>query len=141
MHAEIADYVRSHSAGVVATVGQDGAPQAAYVAIAATDRGELVFDAKRDSRKIANLRRDAHVAIVAGGADDTTLQYEGIAGIPEGDERDRATSAYLDTFPQFAESLRSSEIIVVLVRPRWVRFGDYRTAPPSITEADLPASE
>jgi len=137
MQLEIVDYLRSHPAGVVATVGQDGTPQAAFVAIAATTDGELVFDAKRGSRKIANLRFNSRIAIVVGGTDDTTLQCEGIADIPDGAEREHAARAYLAAFPQFAASLRDSEIVVVRVRPTWVRFGDYRTDPPCIAEAVL----
>lgn len=55
---EIAEYVASQQLAVVSTRGPDGAPQAALVGIAITDRFELVFDTVDTSRKIDNLRRD-----------------------------------------------------------------------------------
>ena len=137
MNAEMIEHVRSHPGGVVATVNAHGTPQAAYVAIAITERGELIFDAKRDSRKIANLLGDPRIAIVIGGEDSTTLQCEGTADMPDGDVLERAASAYLEAFPQFAESLRSGEIVVVRVRPTWVRLSDYRRDPPTITETHV----
>lgn len=66
-------YVRGIGSGVVASVAEDGSPRAAYLDLTATDRGELVFNARTDSRKVANIFRDGRVAVVIGGADGTTL--------------------------------------------------------------------
>lgn len=123
---QLVAYVRAHGDGVVATLGPGGAPQAAYLSLTATDRGELVFDARKSSRKIANLRRDPRVAVTVGGADGTTLQCEGLADLPEGADRARCSAAYAATFPEFAESMVSEEIVLVRVRLTWSRFGDYR---------------
>lgn len=123
---QLVEYVRARGDGVVSTLGPSGEPQAAYLPIAATDSGELVFDARVTSRKIANLRRDARVAVVVGGADGTTLQAEGVADLPEGADRERCAAAYLAAFPQFAASLGADGIVLVRVRLTWSRFGDYR---------------
>lgn len=53
--AQFVEFVRRRGLAVIATRGPDGAPQAALVGITATDRGELVFDTARQSRKCANL--------------------------------------------------------------------------------------
>jgi hypothetical protein len=45
--AQFVQVVRRRGLAVVAARGPDGAPQAALVGIAATDRGELVFDTAR----------------------------------------------------------------------------------------------
>jgi Pyridoxamine 5'-phosphate oxidase len=135
--SELIDYVHAQRDGVVTTVGPDGGPQAAYLSLAATGRGELVFDAKADSRKVANLRRDPRVAVVAGGRDGTTLQGEGRAVFPEGEELARAEAAYLAAFPEFGPSLRRAGVVVILVRLNWARFGDYRAETPVITEVSL----
>jgi general stress protein 26 len=119
---DLIPYVRAQGAGVVSTLGPSGEPQAAYLAITATDEGELVFDAKADSRKVANLHRDPRVAIVVGGADGTTLQLEGTADFPNGAELARVSAAYLGDFPQFEESLRDPTIVVVRVVVTWSRF-------------------
>lgn len=124
--SHLIDYVRSQQAGVVSTLGPDGEPQSAYLAMTATDAGELVFDAKADSRKVANLHRDPRIAVVVGGADGTTLQLEGTADFANGAELARVSAAYLSAFPQFEQSLRDPSIVVIRVVVSWSRYGDYR---------------
>lgn len=126
LEASLVDYVRANGDAVVSTIGAHGEPQAAYLSITATDAGELVFDARADSRKVANLRRDSRIAVVVGGADGTTLQLQGIADFPSAHERQRCAEAYAAAFPQFAASLADESIVVIRVRVDWVRFGDYR---------------
>ena len=133
----LVEYVRAHGDGVLSTLGPDGAPQSAYLALTATDEAELVLDARGASRKVANLRADPRVAVVVGGRDGTTLQCEGFADVPSGDERDTCAAAYAATFPQFATSLTDPTIVVVRVRLTWARFGDYRSPAPRITEVAL----
>ena len=135
---DLIDYVRAQRAGVVSTLGPGGQPQAAYLTFAVTDRGELVFDAKPDSRKVANLRRDGRVAVVIGGPDGTTLQGEGTAGFPAGADLDRCTAAYVAAFPEFAGSFDAGAVVVLRVELAWARFGDFRGATPEFHEVPLP---
>ena len=118
------EYVRSHPGAVVATLGPSGEPQAAYLPVAATSIGELVFDARDDSRKIANIRRDPRIAVVLGGDDGTTVQLQGVADEPTGADGERCAAAYLAAFP--SSSVGAPGIVVVRITPDWTRFGDYR---------------
>ena len=117
-------YVSAHPDAVVATLGPDGEPQAAYLPVVATSTGELVFDARDDSRKVANIRRDPRVAVVLGGPDGTTVQLQGAADEPEGADFERCAAAYSAAYP--SSSIGSPGIVVVRVTPDWTRFGDYR---------------
>ena len=99
-----------------------------------TASGELVFDAREGSRKVANLRRDPRVAVVVGGPGGVTLQVEGVADLPAGSDRQRCAEAYVAAFPQFAASLADPGIVVVRVTVRWARWGDYRASPPVVEE-------
>jgi PPOX class probable F420-dependent enzyme len=101
--AQLVEFVRRRGLAVVATRGPDGAPQAALVGIAATDRGELVFDTAAGSRKVANLRAFPRVALVIGWDDEVTLQCEGHAGVVTGPERDRCLRAYVEQYPDGRE--------------------------------------
>lgn len=130
-------YVREQRDGVVASLAADGAPQAAYLELTATDRGELVFNARSMSRKIANIRRDPRVTVVVGGPDRTTLQCEGLADLPQGDDRERCAAAYVGAFPHFAGSLSTNGISLIRVRLTWARFGDFRLGTPQIVDVDL----
>ena len=137
---DLVGFVREHADGVLTTVGPDGAPQAAYLSLTATDSGELVLNARVGSRKVANVRRDARVAVVVGGMDGVTLQCEGRADLPAGLELDRCAAAYVRTFPQFASSGTDSEKVVLRVKVAWARLGDYRVSPPLVRELCLPVT-
>ena len=126
MTPDLIAYVRERGDGVVSTLGSAGGPQSAYLPIAVTDAGELVFDARVDSRKVANIQRDPRVAVVVGGADGLTLQLEGAADLPTGEDRDRCAAAYTAAFPQFAASLAQPHIALVRVTVTWSLLGDYR---------------
>lgn len=126
MTPELIAYVRAQADGVVSTLGSAGEPQSAYLPLTATDRGEIVFDARVGSRNVANILRDARVAVVVGGADGTTLQLQGAADVPEGDDRARCAAAYAAAFPRFAASLDRPDIVLLRVTVDWSRFGDYR---------------
>ena len=121
---DLIEYVRSHPDAVVATLGPHGEPQAAHLPVIATAMGELVFDARDDSRKVANIRRDPRVAVVLGGPDGTTVQVQGVADEPTGDDLVRCADAYAAVFA--GSSIGSPGIVVVRVTPDWTRFGDYR---------------
>ena len=138
MVVDLIDYVRAQRAGVVSTLGPGGEPQAAYLTFAVTGLGELVFDAKPDSRKVANLRRDSRVAVVIGGPDGTTLQGEGIADFPAGADLDRCTAVYVAAFPEFAGSFDAGAVVVLRVRLTWARYGDFRGSVPDLREVSLP---
>lgn len=130
---EALDLVRRARFAVVSTVGPDGAPSSAVVGVAVTDAGELVFDTLADTRKAANLRRDARVAVTAwDGA--VTAQLQGVADEPVGAEGERVRGAYLAAFPDGEERLSWPGITHVRVVVRWVRLSDFGPSPPRIVE-------
>jgi len=131
--AAVAHFVRVCGSGVVASIGADGAPQAAYVGLTATDDGVLVFDATSDSRKVANIRERAQVAIAVTGA-DTSVQLEGRARVTHDEERWRLGEVYSERFPGSRALDRGFEVVAVEVR--WVRVYDAAEHPPKVIEAD-----
>jgi PPOX class probable F420-dependent enzyme len=133
---ELIQFVRAQGDGVVSTIGADGSPQAAYLAVAVTDLGELVFDARPSSRKVANILRDPRAALTIGGRDGATVQFQGTADLPTGQELERCIAAYLDAFPQFAESI-AKDVVVVRVRIEWARYGQYEGSDFMQTDVDL----
>jgi hypothetical protein len=134
---ELIARLRRTRLAVEATVAAAG-PQAAVVGIAVTDRLELIFDTVASSRKLQNLRRDPRIALVAWEG-EWTLQIEGMADEPTGADGDRIRAAYLSAFPDGVERLTWPGITHVRIRPTWLRYSDFATAPPTILELD-PAS-
>ena len=133
---DVAQFVAAQQLAVVATLDPDGAPQAALVGIALTDRFELVFDSVDCSRKIGNLRHDQRVAVVIGGTmqDERTVQVAGVADEPDGAEGERIRDAYFQCWPDGRERLSWAGITHVRITPRWLRFSDWRTAPVVVME-------
>lgn len=129
--------MRAHRLAVQATASTDGAPQAAVVGFAVSDRFELVFDTLASTRKAQNIRANSRVAFVIGGLkknDERTVQYEGIADEPSGTELERLKGIYYEVFPDGPDRLSWPGLIYVRVRPTWIRYSDYTHDPADIVE-------
>jgi len=134
---ELLAFMRTHRVAVQASVGAAVAPQAAVVGIAVTDRFEVVFDTLGSSRKAGNLRSKPAIALVMGGlmpGDERTVQYEGVADEPAGEERERVTGAYYGVYPDGRDRLSWPGLTYFRVRPRWIRYSDFGQATPLIVE-------
>ena len=133
---DVAQFIEAQPLAVVATLGPDGAPQAALVGIALTDSFELVFDSVDSSRKIGNLRGDQRVAVAIGGTmqDERTVQVDGIADEPQGDEGERIRDAYFRRWPDGRDRVSWAGITHVRITPRWLRFSDWNAAPVVVAE-------
>jgi general stress protein 26 len=134
---ELLAFMRTHRVAVQASVSAAASAQAAVVGIAITDRFEVVFDTLASSRKATNLRANPAIALVMGGlmpGDERTVQYEGVADEPDGDERDRLTAAYYAVYPDGRDRLGWPGLTYVRVRPRWIRYSDFGQPTPLIVE-------
>jgi hypothetical protein len=134
---ELLAFMRKYRVGVEASVSAADAAQAAVVGIAITDRFEIVFDTLDSSRKCQNLRRNPLIAFVIGGVTDgevRTVQYEGIADEPSGDELERLKAIYYEVYPDGPSRLAWPGLTYVRVRPSWIRYSDFSATPPQILE-------
>ena len=127
-------FLRAHDHAVEATVTPQGAPQAAVVGIVTTDAFELFFDTLGDTRKFANLRANPRIAFVIGWDDAQTAQYEGVADLPSGAELAALKQRYFAAFPDGPKREAWPGISYVRVRPKWIRYSDFRGDPPGIFE-------
>jgi hypothetical protein len=130
---ELLQFMRAHMYAVQASVSPAGASQAAVVGIVVTDDFEVFFDALDSSRKIHNLRANPAIALVVGGCaggDERTLQYEGVADEPAGEELARLLALYFERFPDGRDRQRAGGVTYVRVRPTWMRYSDYAAQTP-----------
>jgi general stress protein 26 len=132
--AELCQFIGRHRLGVLATVSDTGAPEAAVVGVAVTDDLELVFDTLGSTRKAHNLRRDPHIAVVIGWDHEQTVQYEGLADEPAGAELERLRRRYFEQFPDGPSRLAWPGITYFRVRPTWIRYSDFRTPQAMVIE-------
>jgi hypothetical protein len=139
---ELLAFMRSERYAVQASVAPHHNIQAAVVGIAVSDDFEIVFDTLTDSRKATNLRANPSIAFVLGSTRDDaerTVQYEGIADTPSGDELRRVQEIYFDVFPDGRDRLHWKGLIHVRVKPLWIRYSNYGPQPPLVLEFDAEA--
>lgn len=140
---DVLGFLRTQRHAVQASVTSLGLPQTALVGVAFTDHLEIVFDTLSGTRKFANLRANPYISFVIGGWEDgneRTVQYQGIADFPDGDELQRLQTIYFEVFPQGRARLEWPDIAYVRVRPVWLRYSDYRRKPPVVQEIDFKAT-
>jgi general stress protein 26 len=119
------DFIRARKLAILSTVAKDGSPQSALVGFAVTPELELIFDTVSTSRKYANLQTDQRIAFVFGWEDEVTVQYEGIASQPRGDDLHRYKKAYFAAWPDGPQREKWPNIAYFAVRPRWIRYSDF----------------
>ena len=129
----IFDYMKRYRYGVVSTVCENGAPEAAFVGFAVTAELELIFETLVTTRKYANILRDGRVAAVVGWDENKTLQYEGLADEPNDEDREALKSVYYAALPENRSHEGWPGLTYVRVRPHWIRISNYGT-PWSIDE-------
>jgi general stress protein 26 len=129
-------FMRAGRYGVQASIGAD-CPQAAVVGIVVTDGFEIFFDTLDTTRKARNLRSNPRIALVIGEIRDgveATVQYEGIADEPGGEELERLKTLYFERFPDGRDRQEWPGLTYVRVKPLWIRYSDFSTESPEIVE-------
>ena len=122
---------------VVSTVDHSGAPEAALMGFALTEANEIVFDTLASSRKAVNLVRNPAAALVIGWDDNISLQIEGPARRPVGDDLASAKAAYFREWPDGRARENWPDIAYLVVKPRWIRYSNYAAGPPLVEEFRL----
>lgn len=131
---EMLAFLNAHRWAVEATVTPSGAPQAAVIGFAATERLEIVFDTLKTSRKYRNFLASRRMALVIGWDDAQTLQLEGDADEPKGADLDRLKARYFEVFPDGHDREAWKDIAYIRVKPTWFRYSDFRVDPAEIIE-------
>ena len=84
-----------------------------------------MFDTVTTSRKYRNLQADPRCAIVVWN-DAITVQIEGVADEPTGEELERVRACYFAAYPDGRDRLRDwADLTYIRVRPRWARYSDF----------------
>jgi hypothetical protein len=126
-HDFVYAFIRARKLAVISSIGPGGEPQSALVGIAVSPQLEIIFDTVKSSRKYPNLKADQRIAVVIGWEGEQTLQYEGLAIEPTGEELARAKEIYFETWPSGVERQQWPGIAYFLIQPQWLRYSDYDT--------------
>jgi pyridoxine/pyridoxamine 5'-phosphate oxidase len=131
--ADLVAFIARHELAVLSYLSPDGSPHSAVLAIAVTLDLEIVFDTVSSSRKYRDLKADRRCSLVVWTG-EVTLQYEGIAEEPSGEELDRYKEAYFKKLPDGRDRQSWPGIAYFVVRPKWIRYSDFDARPPVIEE-------
>ncbi len=134
---EVFEFLDGERLGVLATVAEDGTPEAALMGIVATPKLELVFDTVKSSRKYPNIKKNPRVALVIGCSTEVTVQYEGIAEELAGEPLAQYKKIYFAKFTDGQARENWPGITYFVVRPKWVRYCDYNVATRRIEEQNF----
>jgi pyridoxine/pyridoxamine 5'-phosphate oxidase len=126
---EVFDIARTKRYLIVSTVAESGAPEAALMGFALTQAKEVVFDTLSTSRKAVNLARNSTAALVIGWDDNISLQIEGVARRPVGEDLASAKGAYFREWPDGRARENWPDIAYIVVQPKWIRYANYSGAP------------
>ena len=132
--AAIHSFMARSRFGVLSSISSDGMPQSALVGIAMTTELEIIFDTVKSSRKYPNLSQNPSCSFVVGWDGEQTVQFEGIAREPQGEELRKYQEAYFAVWPDGPARMSWPEIAYFVVRPTWLRYCDYNQSPPLIEE-------
>jgi uncharacterized protein YhbP (UPF0306 family) len=126
-------FLATHMTMTLATVGEDGRPQAAALFFAETEALSLVFISEPKTRHSQNVARDGRVAatIYAEGQQWQTikgLQVEGVCWALSGQEAKAARAVYLAKYPFIEENKLLAAMLHLVtfyqVSPAWLRLID-----------------
>lgn len=135
---EALTFLRSHKAGVLATVSAEGRPHASAVYYVADENFNIYFLTLLNTRKITAMQANPYVAFTVGTQHaPQTIQIEGVA-VELSHEED-----VLAHIPELVKTLTSdstyyapitrldqSDVVVMKIRAEWIRWADY-TSPQS----------
>ncbi|HYK18881.1 MAG TPA: pyridoxamine 5'-phosphate oxidase family protein [Bryobacteraceae bacterium] len=131
---ELFDFIHAQKLGVLGTISPEGAPQSSVVGIAVTPQLEVIFDTVKSSRKYRNLSANPACSFSIGWAGEVTIQYEGRAIEPSGDELAPFQAVYFKKWPDGPDRLSWPGITYFVVRPIWIRYSDFDQRPPLIQD-------
>ena len=137
-HATLHAFISQHRYAVISSLAKNGSPQSALIGIAVSPNLEIIFDTVKSSRKYPNLIANPNCSLVIGWENEQTLQYEGIATEPTGEELTHYQKIYFQTWPDGPARLSWPGLVHLVVRPTWLRYSDFNQSPPQISELTFP---
>lgn len=127
---DITEFLNQFETCVIATVDQDGKPEAATVGFSVDDDFKILVATNQKTRKAANLSKNNKVALVVGFNGPKTVQIEGLAEkVDEAKCQDRINLHFqkVPAAKKFAGEAGQNYYLITLT---WLRFTDYTQKPP-----------
>ncbi|HEY4520813.1 MAG TPA: pyridoxamine 5'-phosphate oxidase family protein [Candidatus Paceibacterota bacterium] len=126
-------FLKSHTAGVLASVGEGGKPHASVVYYTTDDSFSIYFVTLASSRKYQALKAHPWAAFVVGTqAMPQTLQIEGpVVELTQDEDKGKHLPDLLHRLTSNATyfapitKMDPADIVVMWMEAKWIRFADY----------------
>ena len=132
IRAEALAFAKDHTAGVLATVSNDGAPHASIIYFVSDDSFNVYFLTKIGSRKYDSLKSNPQAAFTLGRQDiPQTLQIEGlVTELTSDSDRDAHIPDLMNilanvSFGMVPAAKMDGDLTVMHLKPTWIRWGDF----------------
>ncbi len=131
LHTEKLDmllnFIKANNHCVISTnSATNDSPESAVVAFSQTDDLKLIFGSLHESRKNQNILKNPNVSLVIGWSQENyiTIQYEGLARLLHGEEREKYAEAHCTKNPgsRAFKDLPNQEYFII--EPKWIRYSD-----------------
>lgn len=123
--------------GIFGTVSPDGVPQTAAIHVALDEENfVIVIGTHNNSRKYQNILNNPKSSLVVGFDESTmeTVQMDGTAYVPEGEELERLIDIYYTKFPNARIFKDDPKSVHIAFKPTWIRYSHFKAKPPIIEE-------
>src|SRR5438128_1655913 len=132
------DFISRHKLAVISSLSSGNLPQSALIGFAVASDLRIIFDTVTDSRKYHNLIANPDASLVIGWTDERTVQLEGKAYVPTGDELEELKKVYYHAYPHgWQHAAMWPNLTYFCVKPTWIRYSDFNTDPPRIFEMKI----
>ncbi len=134
---DVSTFLAENDTCVLATVSDDGMPQAATVGFSHGSDFSIVIGTNEDTRKYQNLKSNSEVAIVVGMSSPRTVQYEGTAKELTADELGDRLEKHFEKVPGAKKFVGDAGQRYFLITPTWLRLTDYSASEPIFETKDF----
>jgi len=130
------EFIKKQSLATLSTADKKGKPESAVMAMAVTDKGEILMSTEPSTRKIQNLSINPLSSIIVGGLDSPSVQLDGETNIASGVMAQEVKNQILAIHPNTADYLSATSVFLRFTL-KWLRYSDFSTNPPEIFETNL----
>ena len=129
--------LKTRTLGVVSTIdSKNNKPESALIAFSETDDLELIFGTSSDSRKFTNIQINPRVAF-AVNQDKTTVQYEGVAKVTDGEEAKQCQTVHFAKNASSVKYAQDEKQRYIKISPDWIRYSNHSSSPKDIFEINF----